>query len=545
MRLGFSVSDTGIGIAPEAQERIFSGFTQAEATIIRSEKAAVGRSVLDMARQHPNPDFWTVDTPPTERVIDSRTGLVTNRVKPNYKALDNVFTVKEAGVEHFVTFNEDNPRAVQFARTLKNMDAANMGPVLEAIGKATRYLAQWVTSRNPLFWMTNFARDVQGVAFNLQSTPLKGQAPLVMANIPAALGGFARLNAGKKTGRWTTLAQEFKDAGGQTGYMDQYRDSVERMDQIVKEVGRLQQSNIDPRKIGRAVLDVLEAANDTIENGVRLAVYAQAREEGISQAQAASIAKNISVNFNRKGQVAQHAGMLYAFFNASMQGTSRIAQTLFSIQGNDIKTVRLSKAGQKIVAGGILLGSLQALMLMAAGFGDDEPPEFVRERNTIIPIGNKKYITIPMPLGFAVLPNIGRIATEFVMGGFKDPVKHITKLLGIAADAFNPIGGNGTVLQMVTPTALDPLAAIAENKDWTKKPIAKVAYDKTTPGHKLWKDTASTPSKLIAEAINTMSGGSNYVAGSLSPTPDQIDSVQVGARPCAWAAFTSITAASP
>ena len=35
VRLGFSVSDTGIGIAPEAQERIFSGFTQAEATITR------------------------------------------------------------------------------------------------------------------------------------------------------------------------------------------------------------------------------------------------------------------------------------------------------------------------------------------------------------------------------------------------------------------------------------------------------------------------------------------------------------------------------
>ena len=87
-----------------------------------------------------------------------------------------------------------------------------------------------------------------------------------------------------------------------------------------------------------------------------------------------------------------------------------------------------------------------------------------------------------MTEGASADANIGRIATEFVMGGFKDPVKHITKLLGIAADAFNPIGGNGTMLQMVTPTALDPLAAIAENKDWTKKPIAKVAYDKTTPG---------------------------------------------------------------
>ena len=128
-----------------------------------------------------------------------------------------------------------------------------------------------------------------------------------------------------------------------------------------------------------------------------------------------------------------------------------------------------------------------------------------------------------MPLGFAILPNIGRIATEYALGGFKGTGKSVVKLAGIAADAFNPVGGNGTILQILSPTAIDPLVAIGENKDWTKKPIAKESMDRTVPGHKLWKDTASTPAKVAAEIINTLSGGTKHVAGGLSPTPDQID----------------------
>ena len=183
----------------------------------------------------------------------------------------------------------------------------------------------------------------------------------------------------------------------------------------------------------------------------------------------------------------------------------------------------MSPAGKKIVYGGILLGTVQALALAAAGFDDDEPPDFVRERSIIIPTGGKTYITIPMLLGLNILPNLGRIPTEFALGGFQKPTEKLFKLIGMVANAFNPIGGGASLVQMISPTALDPLVALAENKDWTGKPIAKTAYNKATPGHALTKDTASYPSKLLSEAINTLSGGTKYTAGVMSPTPDQID----------------------
>jgi hypothetical protein len=130
-----------------------------------------------------------------------------------------------------------------------------------------------------------------------------------------------------------------------------------------------------------------------------------------------------------------------------------------------------------------------------------------------------------MPLGFHVIPNIGRIATEYAMSGFKNPEERLITLAGIIVDAFNPIGGGGLSLQTITPTAFDPLAALAENKDWTGKPIYREDFNsmKPTPGFTRNKDTASVWSKYLAEFVNWSTGGTEYTPGKLSPTADQFD----------------------
>jgi len=198
---------------------------------------------------------------------------------------------------------------------------------------------------------------------------------------------------------------------------------------------------------------------------------------------------------------------------------------VFDMQNGDIKTLRLSGTGKKIVYGGILLGSMQALALAFAGFDDDEPPEFIRERNLVIPIGGKKYVSIPMPLGFHALPNIGRITTEYAMGGFKKPVDHVVRLLSVFAEAFNPLGSAGFSTQTILPTAFDPLGALDANKDWVGKTIYKEDFNSLapTPGFTRNKDTASVWSKFIAEGVNYATGGTDYTPGAFSPTADQID----------------------
>jgi len=234
------------------------------------------------------------------------------------------------------------------------------------------------------------------------------------------------------------------------------------------------------------------------------------------------MAKNISVNFNRKGEMGRQIGSLYAFFNASVQGTARIAETLTSRDSSG--NIRLSNVGKRIVQGGLLLGAMQAVALAAVGYGDDEPPEFVRDRSIIIPLGDS-YITIPMPLGYNAIPSFGRILTEWALSGGKNTQERLVHIMDMLLDVTNPIGNAGISLQTIAPTVIDPLAALAENKDFTGRPIARQDFNSLdpTPGFTRAKDTASAIAKGLAYAINGITGGTDFKPGAISPTPDQID----------------------
>jgi len=493
---------------------------QREKAIVRGEKNKVANALVGLATANPNADFWEVDNPPKIKYIDPRTGLVNEAVDPMYKSRDNVVTSRTpdstgAIVEHAVIFDEGDERAVRMAKALKNLDADQLGEVLGTVAKMTRYFAAINTQYNPIFGVVNIVRDTQGAMLNLSTTPIADKKAEVWKNTLSALRGIyidlRDTRAGNQsTSAWAQLFEEFQNEGGQTGYRDMFRTSKDRGEAIEREITKVSEGKL--KQFGRGVFDWLSDYNSALENAVRLSAYKVAKDAGISNQQAASIAKNLTVNFNRKGQVALQTGALYAFFNASAQGTARLAETL------------RGPAGKKIISGGIMLGVVQALALAAAGFDDEEPPDFVRERNFIIPIGDKKYLTIPMPLGLHFLPNLGRIPAEFVLSGFKNPAKRIGSLFNVFADTFNPIGNAGLSLQTIAPTVIDPLAALAENRDWTGKPIAKQSNPLApTPGHRRAKDTASAFSKAVSEGLNWVSGGTDFKPGFFSPTPDQLD----------------------
>ena len=523
---------------------------QRERAIVRGEKNRVAQALVGLATSSPNRDFWMVDVNPLTPVFNPKTGLVEHRPDPMLKGRPNVVVAKvmhsDGSIgEHAVVFNETDKRAMRMAAALKNLDAAQMEGLLGASAKVTRYFAAINTQYNPVFGIVNGIRDIQGALINLKSTELASeQRKVVAGTIPAMRGIYADLRATRKGGStdsaWAELWEDFQNVGGQTGYRDQFRTSEDRANAIKaaldpdawmdSKLGKIFTANgalkvplAAAMKGAKWLFDWLSDYNEAIENGVRLSVYKAGLDKGLSKEKSASIAKNISVNFNRKGQIAQQAGALFAFFNASAQGTARLASVIFDMEPGKPKTIRLSGLGKKIVYGGVMLGSMQALMLAAAGFGDDDPPEFARERSLIIPTGGKTYITIPMPLGLHVIPTVGRVATEWALGGFKNGPQKAVGLMSVFADSFNPIGNAGLSMQTLAPTVLDPLVALTENKDFTGRPIAKESRNPAIPGHALAKDTASTGAKLLSEAINYVTGGNEFKAGALSPTPDQID----------------------
>jgi hypothetical protein len=536
---------------------------QRERTIARGEKNRVGNALYGLVAQNPDNKFWMAIAPdnvsranlesellgmglppdvadnlakkPKERVLNTVTGEYEYKTNPLWLQQPNVFLTRVNGEDRVIVFNMDNERASRMAVTFNNLDAnqqsqalAMMGTAgeyvqgtINTVGKATRYFAAVNTQYNPAFSIYNFMRDIGGAVLNLQSTKLKGKEFEVISNAFTALKDVYQdlrlVRAGEQaTSKWAQIFEEFELEGGKTGFRDLFNSSEDRAKALQAELDSFKQGGVKTK--AKAVFDWLSDFNEAVENSIRVSAYASAKEMGMSNAQAASLAKNLTVNFNRTGAASKNFTTLYAFFNASVQGSARIAQTLMNPDG------KLSSAGKMIVKGGLSLGVMQAVLLAIAGFEEDEPPDFVKDKNFIIPYGDKKYLAIPMPLGFNVFPSFGRRATEFAMSRDKNVGKAMFGMTEMVLDAFNPLG-SATFAQTLTPTLLDPIVALAENKDFSGRPIAKEDINSLnpTPGYTRGKENASAVSTGLAYAVNLLSGGSEFKKGVISPTPDQID----------------------
>jgi len=530
-----------------------------ERAIVRAEKARVGRALYALAIQNPNPNFWKAINPdaiknkqklideliglgmnpgdatnifqePKTGSLDPKTGLVKFQVNPNMRNSPNVLPVRINGEDRYVFFNPGNPIAKRMVETLKNIGTNDLDEVLSSVAEVTRFIAAANTQFNPVFGAFNFVRDIQGAAINLSSTPISNRTGQVVKDSMTAVRAIYRSLRGKpatnpEMQEWMDLFEKFQKAGGQTGFREQFSRGQGKDTIVSRELSRLNQGNA--KKAAQAVFDWLSDYNDAMENAVRLSAFKAALiDEKLSLDQSASIAKNITVNFNRKGASTQTIGALYAFFNASVQGSKRLAETLFTKDKNG--KISLSSVGKKIVAGGMLIGVMQAAILAMAGFGGDDPPEWVKSKNLVIPVGDGKYVTIPMPLGFNIFPNVGRLVAEYMfiqagaMQGRRDIQKTVTSIFAAVLDSVNPLGSS-TFAQTLAPTIVDPFVAIAENKDAFGRPISK--EDKAlspSPGYTRSRESANFISQGLAYGLNFITGGGTKGIGVVSPTADQI-----------------------
>lgn len=556
-----SASKRATGSDRTVEDILSNLLSQRERAITRAEKNKVSMAVYGLSLQNPNTDFWVTINPggdqqdiiaklvqmgvsqadaqayadnianqPATPTVDPKTGAVTYRSQPLLLQRDNVLAVRINGKDRYVMFSSDE-RAQQMVRNLKNLDDDQLKYGLGAVAKATRYFAAINTQYNPVFGLTNFARDSGTAMLNLSSTPLAGKQKEVAKHVMSALKGIyidlRERRAGRHpTSQWAGEFDEFRRNGGVTGYRDLFKTSQDRTAALERELKNVGKSKWKQFNVNHPVMGLLSDYNTAIENAWRLAAYKVAKDSAMSKDQAAALAKNLTVNFNRKGQVTTQAGALYAFFNAATQGSARIAETLLTKDANG--KIGLSKAGKKIAYGAMVAGAMQAVMFMLAGWDDKEPPQWLREKNFIIPTpwDKKKYVMFPMPLGFHVLLNMGRIPMEFFLGGMKNPGDRLWQMMSVVMDGFNPLGSS-TVLQTLTPTVGDPIAALAENKDWSGKNIYREDFNqmKPTAGWTRTKDTATDISKALSYGINYITGGGKYGIGVFSPTPDQIDYV--------------------
>lgn len=525
-------------------------------TFIRSRKNEVGNAFLQLVEENPNPDYWQVfteDNPETDRRIVKRKDEsgesyeeVVEQAIPMAMMTDRYFTTKRDGKTHYIKL--EDPRLM---KAMKNIGPDTSNFLIQGLGRVNRFLSVVNTSYNPEFVVGNFQRDVQTAVLNLTAEQsrddgkAKGEAIVkqVVKDIPKAMREIFRSLRGKdaKNGEWADWFEEFQKAGAKTGYYDMQ--DIDGQAATVRNLVAIANGGVkgNALKWAKGTAKFVEDVNQSVENAVRLSAYVNARKAGISQAKAASLAKNLTVNFNRRGEMGTTLNALYMFANASIQGTMNFGRTMLGLKGNKGDPVwkRLNTA-QKISVG-LMAGSYALAMVnrMAAGEDDDgenwydKVPDYVKERNLVImdslfggePDGS--YTKIPLPYGYNIFHVFGSTA-EGVLNGNTSAGKGATDLALAALGSFSPIGFQDSddvgvmALKNIMPTLGKPLVDIVANENFMGSSIynENMPFGTPKPDSSLARRSTPEAYKVVAEFLNEVSGGSKWRSGAIDINPD-------------------------
>ena len=551
----------------------------AESAILQGNRNMMKQNFMSMVMNHPtdlatmrrtwyvydnNTGEWHISTPEIEEkdtaaIIEKKIsdheermkqleekGLATQtssglnidyRIQPR-SAKEHIVQVKNGGKDYTIYVNA-NPRAAQAINGTTNPDVEK-NPIFKAISTANRWLAANFTTRNPAFVLSNLSRDL---IFSMSAVYIKEDGKYSaryrknLLKTPSAVFRNIRGKGNPNTNEIDRYFQEFIENGGETGYMH-----LNDVDKYKKKV-RAELAKIDgSRGSAKAALDYtlerLEDFNRWAEDISRFTVYMTSRQMGRTVQESVNDAKEITVNFNKKGAGYKTSGFfgltagmmrnLYLFFNASVQSL-----TNFKRLAVRSKTKFFSILGG-FSAAGMLIPVINSFLYNLWDGGDDDPyndlPEWVRRNNLCIYAGNGKFVTIPLPIELRAFYGIGDMAYRFATGKekatptnvVKSTVNQLAELLPL-----NPTGNEG--LKTFMPDALAPIfEAYVWNEDFTGKPVAKITpFNERDPEWKrVYKGTSGwlvDTSKFLNDLSNGSGPGKEFRKGFLDFNPAKVE----------------------
>ena len=459
--------------------------------------------------------------------------------------------VKRGGRDYVITIN-GNPRAAQALNGQTNPDnnmSGAPGAILRAGEKINRQLSAFYTTRNPDFIVSNFMRDLlyTNTMTWIKESPnyaRRFHRNYLMVNPVKMKRLLARYRKGTldMSNKTDAMFQQFMMNGGETGYAN-IRDIEKHKNDIKRE---LKKSNgrITIQRAWDFLTELFDELNRAVENCARFAAFITSREMGRSIDRAIYDAKEISVNFNKKGSGAKfydstgqtrtgNASALvsglgrsaYVFWNAAIQGTTNFGR---QVKHHPAKAL----TGMATM---FLLGAIVAYL----GGDDDEDdknayynlPEYVRRSNILFRAGDS-WISIPLPIEYRAIYGMGELMTSVLSGKEHFTDGEIAEAVAAQMTQVLPLDfleGDGG-LNAFVPSAAKPLweAYVAE-KSWTGMPLYKdTPYNKNKPE---WTKAYKSANKYIvglAAALNEATGGDPYTKGTIDFNPAKVEYVLNG-----------------
>ncbi len=334
------------------------------------------------------------------------------------------------------------------------------------------------------------------------------------------------------------MFNQFVINGGETGYMNLW-DLKKTKRETKREIKRAQKGKKDKTDNSITWLGQLGELSRAIENSPRFAAFVTSKEMGRSLERSIWDAKEITVNFNKKGagatffgktgqttvgNVAAGAaglgGVLYMFQNPAVQSTT-LAGRLF--KRNPVKSSILFSTW-------FALGIANVLLQYSGGDDDDEHSYFeqspyVRRSNMLIRIGDGKWFASPLPHEFRVPYGLGELIAARIIG--KDDMTEAELALAIVEQfsqilPIDMVGGGG--LRSFIPDLASPLVEAETNRSWTGFPIYyETDYNENDPN---WTKAYSNTNQYlvsVAKWLNDVSGGNDYESGSIDINPAKVE----------------------
>lgn len=472
---------------------------------------------------------------------EGRATQKSNGLNINYRINKNnisqhVVQVKNGGKDYIIYIN-GNPRAAQAINGLTNPNV-EQNPIFRSIATANRWLAANFTTRNPAFVLSNLVRDLifSNVAVSIKEDGKYSSR--FRKNILKAMPVVLRnLNGKPNNTEADRYFQEFIENGGETGYM--HLNDVEKYKKKVrKELSKINGEMRSAKMAMDFAIDRLEDFNRWAEDISRFTTYMTSRQMGRSITESVNDAKEVTVNFNKKGAGYKTGGFfgmtsgifrnLYLFFNASVQSLTNFKRLY------DKQPVKFYSALGGFMSAGFLMPMINNVLYSIFGGGDDDPyndlPEWVRRNNLCIYTGNDTFLTIPLPIELRAFYGLGDYSYQLTTGKEKPSATNIAKgTVGQLADLLplNPTGNEG--LKTFMPDIMSPIfEAYVWNQDFTGKPVAKISpFNERDPEWKrVYKGTSGwlvDTSKFLNDISNGSGPGSEFRKGFIDFNPAKVE----------------------
>lgn len=458
----------------------------------------------------------------------SRGKLDTGKHLTAYEGQEHIIKVKRGGIDYSIYLN-GNPRAAQAVNGMTNPDAVDSWLIRKA-RVIKNFMARMFTSQNPAFIISNLSRDVIFAGTAVYAKEDAKYAARYAKNITVALAkgqliGLIhrfetdRLDNSKDLDRYFG---EFIRNGGETGFtqlntVDDFKRDIDRFAREMKQGQVMKVST----KVWNGIWDGIEYMNRCAEDATRFSVYMTSRQMGRSVERSISDAKEITVNFNRKGSGGFGARLMnfaYIFFNAAVQSLANAGKIMYE---HPMKA--LAALGAFSAAG--FMAPLLAQAIISAFGGDDDAywdlPEWVRRNNFVfyIPWSDNTFLIIPISQELRPFYAMGEIAMSVLMGkeevldGLKSAAGSFMDLLPI-----DFMGNGGNLAISLTPTVAQPLAQLVANTDYFGSPIyRRNDYNKLDPA---WTKAYKGTSPMLVNAskwLNEVTGGDDVKRGWIDP----------------------------